>query len=392
MSARRPGPQVSEQRSLQQLQQKQSAGDLQVRTAAAFRDLVQIQGLDAAYQQTDVVAAADTVLSDQGCVLLTLGPCDPPIRFKEVQLGGVAAQVAGSGGELVLPLGGALGDPARRSGAQVLAELLAGQPLPLQGLGEPTALQPRQELSGEARLGDFGVARLLLHRAICENGIVAVNSADGLLRSSYGPLLGPLVSGLYSCAGAGSIGLTMPELSQLGAGSPVLVGGGVGWVLGAGSGHHPGARRQASGHACVPAACAAVMVDLQQLRPEVVRACYLEGHGAALLLPVAAPVLLLSRAAAEQAAAGNDALQAPVLDLAVPRRVKPQLGSLSYAQLHSGVARVQERTLRCAPAHSPRLAEAAAEQLRTALLENRFPLQLPLHPLPSTPALRPFDP
>ncbi|MEB3172553.1 MAG: homocysteine biosynthesis protein [Cyanobacteriota bacterium] len=392
MSVRGTGAPIAGQRSLEALQQKQRGGDLQVRLASDFRVLVEQGGLEAAYQQTDVVVAADAVLTDQGALQLTLGPCDPPIRLRELQLGGVAAQVAGSGGELLLPLGGALGDPNRRSGAQVLGDLLTGAALSLQGLGDPTALQPRQELSGEACLADFGVARLLLHRAICENGIVAVNTAEGQLRTPYGPLLGPLVSGLYSCGGAGSIGMTMPALHQLGPGSAVLVGGAVGWVLGAGSGHNPAARRQDSGHACVPAACAAVAVDLAQLDPQVVRPCYLEGHGAALLLPVAAPVLLLNQAIAAQAAAGDGALQAPVLDLAVPRRVKPQLGALSYAQLQGGRVTVQGRTLRCAPAHSPRLAEAAAESLREALLQNRFPLQLPAQPLPSTPALRPFDP
>ena len=40
---------------------------------------------------------------------------------------------------------------------------------------------------------------------LVENGVVAVSSRDGLTPTPWGPVLGPLVSALYSCAGAGSI-------------------------------------------------------------------------------------------------------------------------------------------------------------------------------------------
>ncbi|MEB3277221.1 MAG: homocysteine biosynthesis protein [Cyanobacteriota bacterium] len=392
MSSQPPHPAAAAERSIEALQRRQRQGDLRVLTAAGFRALVRQQGLAQAYQQTDVVCAADALLTDQGSVQLSLGPCDPPIRLRELQLGGVAAQVAGSGGELLLPLGGGLSDPSRRSGAQVLAELLAGQALALSASGEPTQLQPRLELSGTASLQDFGVARLLLHRAIVENGIVALNSGPGLLRTPHGPLLGPMVSALYTCGGAGSIGLTMPGLAQLGPGSAVLVGGGLGWVTGAGSGHNPAPRRQPGGHACAPGAAAAVAIDLAALDAAALRPCFLEGHGAAVLVAIAAPVLLLNLELAAQAAADDEALTAPVLDLAIPRRVKPQLATVSYAQLTAGRLQLQGHTIRCAPAHSPRWAATAAEQLQDAVLSGRFPLQGPVCPLPQQSALRPFDP
>ena len=44
-------------------------------------------------------------------------------------------------------------------------------------------MQPRQELQTSLDLERIGVARLLLHRAISENGVVAVSSAEGLIRS-----------------------------------------------------------------------------------------------------------------------------------------------------------------------------------------------------------------
>jgi uncharacterized protein (DUF39 family) len=184
----------------------------------------------------------------------------------------------------------------------------------------------------------------------------------------------------------------MPGLAQLGAGSPVFVAGATGWVLGAGSGHQPGVRRQPSGHATSPGSVAAVAVELGELERRWLRACAFEGHGSALLVAIAVPVQLLDASSARRAAATPEQLQAPVLDLAIPRRVKPSLGTVSYAELASGQLAVGGHRLRCAPAHSPRLAAEIGDELVARLQQNRFPLQLPLHPLPQRPNLLPLDP
>ncbi len=372
-----------------ELRLKQQRGQLQVRAAADFRSLVQQAGLAEAYASTDVVVAADAGFSDQASLLLSLGPSDPPIRLRDGQLAGVAGLAGCGSGELVLPIGGGLGDAM--GGAQLLGALLQGRALPFNASGEATALHPRRELHMELGLEQIGAGRLLLQRAISENGVVALSQAEGPCPSPYGTLLGPAANALYSCGGAGSIGLTMPGLSLLGPGSPVLVGGAIGWVIGAGSGHQPGCRRQASGHARTPGAAAAVSVDLPGLRPEWVRPCFFEGHGSALLIAIAAPVPLINAEVARQAAAGPQELEAPVLDLSVPRRIKPSLGSVSYAELLSGTIQVAGRSVACAPSHSPRLAAAASEALIAALIDGSFPLRLPVVPLSSRPSLLPIE-
>jgi uncharacterized protein (DUF39 family) len=204
-------------------------------------------------------------------------------------------------------------------------------------------------------------------------------------------VLGPLGSALFSCSGAGSIGFTMPGLHALGPGSPVLVAGAIGWVSGAGAGHQPKVRRQASGHALSPGASCAVSVDLHGLEQRWLRACQQRQEGSGLLVAVAAPVPLLTLAMARQAACTNEHLQAPVLDYGVPRRVRPSLGSVSYAELLSGQLMVGDQRLRCAPAHSPRLAAEIALELSERLRSGRFPLRLPLMGLPQRPALLPLE-
>lgn len=96
------------------LRERQRKGVLRVRAAAEFRALVAEAGLAEAYDSTDVVVAANAEFTDQGSLHLNIGPCDPPIRFREAQLEALAAQSGGGGGDLVLPIGGGLGENQRQ--------------------------------------------------------------------------------------------------------------------------------------------------------------------------------------------------------------------------------------------------------------------------------------
>lgn len=365
------------------LQERQRRGDLQVRSAADYRALVAEAGLAEAYQRTDVVVAANAEFCEQASLVLHLGPTDPPIRVQRFRLG-AAEGIGGHGNtELMLPIAA--------GGAQVLSELLVGGQLPLSLQGRAGEQQPRLEWEGRLSLAEIGAGQLLLHRGITENGVVAVNGREGTAHTPWGPVLGPLNTALYSCGGAGSIGLTMPHLGLLGPGSPVLVAGAIGWVTGAGSGHHPAARRTASGHALSPGACAALTVDLHELMPRWLRATRLEGGASGLLVAMAAPVPLINGTVARQAACGNASLQVPVLDFGIPRRIRPSHGSVSYAALLNGELRLRGRTVACAPGHSPRLAAEIGQNLAERLRAGSFPLRLPLQSLPRRTALLPLQ-
>ena len=367
-------------RSETELQQWQREGQLQVRSATAFRALAQEQGLEQAYRETHVVVASDAELTQQASLVLHLGPSDPPIRVRQVRFGPAKGHGGHGNTDLVIPMGS--------GGAPLLSALLEGQRLPLSIGGTPSQQQPKVELETELGLAEIPCGRLLLHRGICENGVVAVSSREGLTPTPWGPVLGPWTSALYSCRGPGSIGLSMPGLQDLGAGSPVLVGGAIGWVSGPGSGHNPATKRSPIGHALGPGACCALQVDLHGLKPSAIRSTRLPDGSSGLLVAIAAPIPLLNRSRAEQLLVPAEALSAPLLDFGIPRRVRPSPASATYAELLSGRVRLGERQLSAAPAHSPRLAEEAAAQLQDMLQSGAFPLRLPLAPLPSDRTVR----
>ena len=366
-----------------ELQELQQQGQLRVLTAATFRALVAEQGLEQAYRRTHVVVASGAEFTGQASLLLQLGPTDPPMRISRFRLGPAEGQGGHGNTDLLLPLGA--------GGALVLEALLRGETLPFSASGSGGIQQPRLELETQLSLAQIGAGRLLLHRGVVENGVVAVSSREGITPTPWGPVLGPLVSGLYSCGGAGSIGLTMPGLSGLGPGSPLLVAGGLGWVSGAGSGHNPQVKRQAEGQALSPGACAAVEVELHGLNPRWLRATRLGDGDTGLLVALAAPVTLLDGERARLAAMDNSQLEAPVLDYGIPRRVRPSFGRARYSELLTGQLQLEERQLSCAPAHSPRLAAEIAEALVQQLQRGDFPLRAPLAPLAKRAALQPLD-
>ena len=124
-------------RSETELQQWQREGQLQVRSATAFRALAEEQGLEQAYRETHVVVASDAELTQQASLVLHLGPSDPPIRVRQVRFGPAEGHGGHGNTDLVIPMGS--------GGAPLISALLEGQRLPLSigGTPQPAAAQGR---------------------------------------------------------------------------------------------------------------------------------------------------------------------------------------------------------------------------------------------------------
>jgi len=374
---------------MEQLQHRQAAGDLRVRTSAQFRADVATMGLQKAFAGTDVLAAGGCSVSTQASLAIGLGPCDPPIRIQRAELAGVHLQCHGSNNSLTLPLSG--GDRPERSGAAVLDALLKGASVSFVASGEKQPQFPRQELVTQLDLAGLGMTRLLLPRAISENGIVAVNSGEMRIWSFHGPLLERLGNGVFTAPGGRSIGLSSPGLHCLGVGSPVFVAGAIGVVVGAGIGHQPHCNRLPSGHALAPGAAAAVSADAEHIQPAWLRPCWFGELGAGVMVALAAPVPLLTIRAAAAAGMGDHQLQAPVLDFSIPRRVRPGFGCVSYKDLLSGRITIGGHAVSTASATSLRLTDHITAALAEKLQNGSFPLVAPFQSLSGKATLTPVN-
>ncbi|MYF36565.1 MAG: hypothetical protein F4226_07225 [Synechococcus sp. SB0678_bin_12] len=374
---------------MEQLQRRQAAGDLRVRTSAQFRADVAMVGLQKAFARTDVLAAGGCSISTQASLAIGLGPCDPPIQIQRAELAGVRLQCHGSNNSLTMPL--SAGDRPERSGAAVLNALLRGASVSFVASGEKQPQFPRQELVTQLDLAGLGMTRLLLPRAISENGIVAVNSSEMRIWSFHGPLLERLGNAVFTAPGGRSIGLSSPRLQCLGVGSPVFVAGAIGVVVGAGIGHQPHCNRLPSGHALAPGATAAVSADAEHIHPSWLRPCWFGELGAGVMVALAAPVPLLTIGAAAAAGLGDHQLQAPVLDFSIPRRVRPGFGCVSYKDLLSGQITIRGHAISTASATSLRLTDHITAALAEKLQDGSFPLVAPFRPLHGKATLTPVN-
>jgi uncharacterized protein (DUF39 family) len=79
------------------------------------------------------------------------------------------------------------------------------------------------------------------------------------------------------------------------------------------------------------------------------------------------------------------------MDFAIPRRVRPTFGLVSYAQLKSGTITIEGQTVRTAPLSSLYLARQAQTELKQWLERGEFELTSPVAPLPSDRPFLPLD-
>jgi uncharacterized protein (DUF39 family) len=133
-------------------------------------------------------------------------------------------------------------------------------------------------------------------------------------------------------------------------------------------------------------------VNLKGLQRRWIKPCWFDGHGAGLLIAVAAPVLLLTEGHAHQAATPDSSLEAPVLDFSVPRRIRPGFGSVSYGSLLGGKIQVDSHIVKAAPACSLSLGDSHTALLSQQLSDGSFPIRAWEAPLAEDGSLHPIDP
>jgi uncharacterized protein (DUF39 family) len=107
--------------------------------------------------------------------------------------------------------------------------------------------------------------------------------------------------------------------------------------------------------------------------------------GVAVPLPVLTEQVLLNCAVQDQD------IVAPIVDFAIPRRVRPTFGTVSYAQLKSGKITIEGKTVRVAPLASIPLSRQVAEELKTWIKEGKFTLTEPVAKIPGDRSFLPQD-
>ncbi|WP_026101071.1 homocysteine biosynthesis protein [Synechococcus sp. PCC 7336] len=371
-------------RTIADINAKIVAGSVTVLTVCELKELVAEVGVRAAFERVDAIATGTFEPMEASGAILNIGHSDPPIKIHRAWLNEVPAY-AGFGA-VDLYVGAA--QPSDKAdgaygGGHAIADLIAGKSVHLHAVGQVTDCYPRAEIDtmlSKERLNQF---YLFNPRNAYQNFIVGVNGGDRPLYTYLGPLQPRLGNAVYSNPGALSPLLNDPELKAIGIGTRIFLGGAQGYIAWEGTQHFPGQKRLPNLTPIGPSATLALIGDAKQMQSQWVRGCYFKGYGPSLMLGVGIPIPVLNEEVVERAAVSDAELVAPVVDFAIPRRVRPTFGLVSYAQLKSGQIQLNGQLVRVAPLASLRLSLAVAEALKLQIQSGEFLLSEPVAALPS---------
>ena len=377
-------------RTIADINQKISDGTVSVLTARELKALVAEVGVAKAFQQVDAIATGTFEPMDSSGAILNVGHSDPPIKIARATIQNVPAY-AGFGA-VDLYLGAA--QPSERGddhygGGHAIADLISGKSLHLHAVGHVTDCYPKAEIDTHITKDRLNQFYLFNPRNAYQNFIVGVNGGDRPLYTYLGPLQPRLGNAVYSNPGCLSPLLNDPELKAIGIGTRIFLGGARGYIAWEGTQHFPNQKRLPNQTPIGPAATLALIGNAKDMSDRWVRGCYFKGYGPSLMLGVGIPIPVLNPEVVERAAVTDKDLVAPVIDFAIPRRVRPSFGMVSYEQLKSGKITLDGKSVRVAPLASFRLSLAVAEALKEEIKTGQFTLTEAVAPLPVD---RPFFP
>jgi L-aspartate semialdehyde sulfurtransferase len=379
-------------RSIAEINEKIQARQATVLTVAELKVRVRAVGVAQTAREVDVITTGTFEPMESSGAIINLGQTDPPIKIRQCWLDRVPAY-AGFGA-VDLYLGASqmadyhsaeanesdLGK--ERGGGHVIEDLIAGRGVKLRAIGQVTDCYPRSQFETTITRDSINQFYLFNPRNLYQNFIVGVNGGDRPLHTYLGMLQPHLGNAVYSNPGAISPLLNDPELNLVGIGTRILLGGAPGYVAWEGTQHFPLQKRLPNHTPIGPAATVALIGDAKQMDAKWVRGCYFKGYGASLMLGVAVPLPVLNERVVAQAAVEDADLVAPIVDFAIPRRVRPTFGLVSYAQLKSGKVKIDGKAVRVAPLASLYLSQEVAKCLQQQIIAGEFLLSEPVAPLP----------
>jgi uncharacterized protein (DUF39 family) len=380
------------QRTIAEINEKIEDQRIRVCTIETLKAWVAEQGVAAVAAAVDVVTSGTFDPMESCGAMINLGQTDPPLRVRQCWLDGVMAYAGLGAVDLYVGAAQPSEDPeSERGGGHVIADLIAGKAIHLRAIGQVTDCYPRTAFENTITRDTINQFYLFNPRNLYQNFIVGVNGGDRPLQTYLGPLQPLLGNAIYASSGALSPLLNDPELDLIGIGTKVFLGGGIGYVVGEGTQHFPLQKRLPNDTPIGPAATLTIAGDAKTMNPEWVRGCYLRGYGPSLMLGVGVAFPVLNETVIQRCAVKDEELVAPVVDFAIPRRVRPTFGLVNYAQLKSGKITIDGRSVRTAPLTSIYFGNRIAAELKTWIETGRFTLTEAVAPLPMNRAFLPQD-
>lgn len=347
-------------------------GSARVVTAEEMPAIVDALGEEGALEEVDVVTTGTFGAMCSSGAFFNFGHADPPIRMERVWLNDVEAYAGIAAVDAYL---GATQEADTQDrvygGAHVLEELVAGGTVELRATSHGTDCYPRRSITTDLLLEDMNQAIMLNPRNSYQRYNAATNTTDRTLSTYMGTLLPRCGNVSYSGAGTLSPLANDPNFRVIGSGVPIFLAGAEGMVVGEGTQHSSG-----GGFGTLM-----VTGDMKRMRQEFLRAAVMPGYGVTIYVGVGVPIPVLDTGIVRSTAVRDEDILTDVIDYGTPRRDRPSMAKVSYADLRSGSVDIGGEAVRTSSLSSYRRAREVAQELKTWIEQGKMELTLPVRRL-----------
>lgn len=376
------------------INQRIKSGDVVVVTAEEMIDIVRDEGVEEAARHVDVVTTGTFAPMCSSGAFLNFGPVTPTIKASKVWFNNVPAYGGLAAVDCYLgatepcdddPLNRVYPGEFRYGGGHVLQDLVAGKSVHLKAVGYGTDCYPRTHLEKEVTLKDLSHATLVNPRNGYQNYNCAVNLSKKTVYTYMGTLKPRAANANFCSAGQLSPLFNDPYYKTIGIGTRIFLGGGIGFVIGAGTQHKPSAPRTPRGVPVTPAGTLSVTGDLKRMSAKWIVGASIQGYGCSLSVGLGIPIPILNEDMARYTAVSDEELFAPIVDYShdYPNGTGKTLGQVSYAELRSGSIELDGQSVQCVPLSSMVRAREIAGMLKDWIAKGKFFLGEPQATLPS---------
>jgi uncharacterized protein (DUF39 family) len=265
-------------------------------------------------------------------------------------------------------------------GAHVLEDLVSGKSVELRATSRGTDCYPRRTITTELLLENLNQAIMCNPRNAYQRYNAATNTTDRLLHTYMGTLLPNSGNITYSGAGILNPISNDPKLRLIGSGVPIFLCGAQGMVIGEGTQSSP-----AGGFGTLM-----VTGNLKEMSPDYLRAATMTGYGVTLYVGIGVPLPVLDLDVVRATAVRDGDISVDIIDYGVPSRNRPQIRSVTYAELRSGAVEINGEQVRTSSLSSYRRARMVAGELKSWIEKGAMQLALPTRPIDGQKTVHPM--
>lgn len=375
-------------KTIAEINKKIKQGKVVVVNAEEIIDIVEQKGSKKAAEEIDVVTTATFAPMCSSGAFLNLKQPKPKIKIQKCWLNNVEAYAGLAAADLYLgasqlpegdPLNKIYPGEFRYGGGHLIEDLVADKEITLRAIGYGTDCYPRRELQGKVKLKDFNDAILVNPRNCYQNYNAAVNLSSKTIYTYMGVLKPNLGNIAYCSAGQLSPLLNDPFCRTIGIGTRIFLGGGIGYVFGAGTQSRTNIGRN-KGVPVSPGLTLMLSGDLKQMNKKWLRGASFVGYGATLIVGIGVPIPILSEEIIKWTAIKDKDIYTPVVDYSkdYPYGQEKDLGKVNYEQLKSGKVMLRNKEISSVSLSSYYKAKEIADILKKWIEQGKFLLTVPV--------------